>query len=228
MNRRNVLTGLGGLAISGGALFGTGAFTSVSAERTVEVNVLTPSDDDAYGTDGPSGESDAIADQFVDVRIDAGNFSDVYVDDSDASTSESDLTPTSDNANSGASASEVSLIANDVTIRFGSDANPLLSDSDVTYKDLFIIDNADLTNNDSSDASNDEDFDVSISLDASDSGQSQFLNIGGSEGLSAATYQNGNTGNGGSPTKYDTIVDTQTGSDNDTLTMTITITPAST
>ncbi len=44
MNRRNVLTGLGGLAISGGALFGTGAFTSVSAERTVEVNVITEND----------------------------------------------------------------------------------------------------------------------------------------------------------------------------------------
>ena len=51
MNRRNVLTGLGGLAISGGALFGTGAFTSVSATRSVEVNVF-----------GDSGETTGVVD----------------------------------------------------------------------------------------------------------------------------------------------------------------------
>jgi len=37
MNRRNVLIGMGGLAVGGGALLGSGAFTSVSAERDVEV-----------------------------------------------------------------------------------------------------------------------------------------------------------------------------------------------
>ena len=38
MNRRKVLTALGGITIGGGALFGTGAFTQVQAERTVTVN----------------------------------------------------------------------------------------------------------------------------------------------------------------------------------------------
>ncbi|MFO7925507.1 MAG: hypothetical protein ACQET5_13420 [Halobacteriota archaeon] len=38
MNRRNVLIGLGGLVAGGGALLGTGAFTTVEAERTVTVN----------------------------------------------------------------------------------------------------------------------------------------------------------------------------------------------
>ncbi|VTT87317.1 unnamed protein product [Halorubrum sp. DM2] len=37
-NRRNVLIGLGGLVAGGGALIGTGAFTTVEAERTVTVN----------------------------------------------------------------------------------------------------------------------------------------------------------------------------------------------
>ena len=38
MNRRNVLVGLGGVVAGGGALLGTGAFTTVEAQRTVTVN----------------------------------------------------------------------------------------------------------------------------------------------------------------------------------------------
>ena len=45
MNRRNVLVGLGGLAIGGGALFGSGAFDQVEAER--DVTVQTTDDADA-------------------------------------------------------------------------------------------------------------------------------------------------------------------------------------
>lgn len=39
MNRRKFVAGLGALAASGGAAIGTGAFTSVTANRTVSVNV---------------------------------------------------------------------------------------------------------------------------------------------------------------------------------------------
>ncbi|WP_254861678.1 hypothetical protein [Halovivax gelatinilyticus] len=46
MNRRNVLVGLGGIVAGGGALLGTGAFSSVTAERDVEVHVAD--DDEAY------------------------------------------------------------------------------------------------------------------------------------------------------------------------------------
>ena len=46
MNRRNVLVGLGGLVAGGGALIGTGAFDTVEAERTV--NVETAGDADAF------------------------------------------------------------------------------------------------------------------------------------------------------------------------------------
>ena len=45
-NRRNVLIGLGGLVATGGAALGTGAFTTVTAERTV--NVETAGDASAF------------------------------------------------------------------------------------------------------------------------------------------------------------------------------------
>jgi len=46
MNRRNVLIGLGGVVAGGGALLGTGAFTTVEAQRTVSVE--TAGDADAF------------------------------------------------------------------------------------------------------------------------------------------------------------------------------------
>ena len=45
-SRRSVLVGLGGLVAGGGALIGTGAFTTVEAERTV--NVQTAGDASAF------------------------------------------------------------------------------------------------------------------------------------------------------------------------------------
>lgn len=45
-SRRSVLVGLGGLVAGGGALIGTGAFTTVEAQRTV--NVETADDADAF------------------------------------------------------------------------------------------------------------------------------------------------------------------------------------
>lgn len=45
MNRRNALIGMGTIAASGGALFATGAFSTVEAERTFSVQVA--SDDQA-------------------------------------------------------------------------------------------------------------------------------------------------------------------------------------
>jgi len=44
-NRRSVLIGLGALTVGGGAVFGTGAFSSVEAERSVSVS--TTGDGDA-------------------------------------------------------------------------------------------------------------------------------------------------------------------------------------
>ena len=39
INRRNVLVGIGALGIGGGALFSSGAFTTVEADREVDLNV---------------------------------------------------------------------------------------------------------------------------------------------------------------------------------------------
>lgn len=57
LNRRNALIGLGAIATGGGALFGSGAFSSVEADRTMEVSFsadssaeLTLNDTSTYAT----------------------------------------------------------------------------------------------------------------------------------------------------------------------------------
>ncbi|TQR22460.1 hypothetical protein C9J85_15050 [Haloferax sp. wsp5] len=87
MNRRNVLTGLGGLAISGGALFGTGAHTRCSRERG-------RGERQPARTGASEDVSDLIAEEFVDVRVDVGKYNSVYVNDD--STDPIDLEPTGD------------------------------------------------------------------------------------------------------------------------------------
>ncbi|EMA15400.1 hypothetical protein C435_14773 [Haloarcula marismortui ATCC 33799] len=156
MNRRNVLTGLGGLAISGGALFGTGAFTSVSAERAVEVNVLG-GQNGLVGGNTTDEDQKAIADSItegaVDVLVDLSSDSIAVRTDSGLVTDGSELYPSPNTADtvysSDPSLSDesqyVSLVANDVTIVFGSDVG-LPRASDITYDDLFAF--ADPKNND--------------------------------------------------------------------------------
>lgn len=67
MKRRTLLVGLG--AVSAGLSVGTGAFTSVTAERDVEISVVE--DDDAFvsvdTTDGPNAE-------YADIDSDSGEF----------------------------------------------------------------------------------------------------------------------------------------------------------
>ena len=75
MNRRNVLVGLGGLAIGGGALFGSGAFDQVEAQRSVEVSAAEDSQallaftnlDEDYVTENADG---AIEIDISDVNVD--------------------------------------------------------------------------------------------------------------------------------------------------------------
>ncbi|WMT06074.1 hypothetical protein NP511_11835 [Natrinema thermotolerans] len=76
MNRRNVLVGLGTIVAGGGAALGTGAFSSVEAERTVTVETAGDANaflgldaDNAYDVGGDtvqlnlgSGENDAGGD----------------------------------------------------------------------------------------------------------------------------------------------------------------------
>jgi hypothetical protein len=63
MNRRNVLIGLGGVVAGGGALLGTGAFTTVEAERTVTVNTAG----DASALIGLSEAGDGVDSNVVDI-----------------------------------------------------------------------------------------------------------------------------------------------------------------
>lgn len=70
-NRRNVLIGLGSLVAGGGALLGTGAFTTVTAERTV--NVETAGDVNAFLGIEPfetDGEDSDNAAEYVDTSGD--------------------------------------------------------------------------------------------------------------------------------------------------------------
>ncbi|PSP83447.1 hypothetical protein BRC83_07095 [Halobacteriales archaeon QS_1_68_17] len=57
MNRRNVLIGLGALTVGGGAAFGSGAFSTVQADRTVDIAITS----DANGNLGLSAGNSNIA-----------------------------------------------------------------------------------------------------------------------------------------------------------------------
>jgi len=213
MNRRNVLTGLGGLAIGGGALFGSGAFTSVEATRSVEVNVITEDD-----TGSSEDVSDVIAEEFVDVRVDVGNNNSVYVN--DESTNPTTLEPDGDGS---ISAEEVSLIANDATIIFGAPSGGLLNNATTSYSDLFIVDNRE--------GDTAQDFNVELSLNGG-----SWLDIGGGDtvggdGSSSGPLQPiaaGSYGDESSLEKFGATVDTSGVSENsgadDTDTLTIKIT----
>ncbi len=159
---------MGALAIGGGGLLGSGAFTSVEAERTVEVNVIGP-DEVTNATE----DVDALTDEYVDVRVDAA-FSTVFIDSADGTTTtdqdETTLNPTSSAevvSSHGASDTEVSLIANDVTLRFGADDGGLPQDSTINYDDLFVIDSSDIDGN-----ADGADYDVTL-----ETTNNKFLNI---------------------------------------------------
>ncbi|MFC7072059.1 hypothetical protein ACFQJ7_04120 [Halovenus rubra] len=133
MNRRNVLTGLGGLAIGGGALVGSGAFTSVEAERDVEVNVLVENE---------IGDSEEVADVLVNV----GGYETVAADDgTTTSTDGTDFFPSSGTSTySSPSYGEdyVSLIDNDVTLVFGHSGSELVPNATTSYDNLFALVNS--------------------------------------------------------------------------------------
>jgi hypothetical protein len=75
MRRRKMLIGLGSLAAGGAAATGTGAFTSVTADRTITVN--TANDNDAFLQLTPSdGENGAYAEQdggTLEIAFDGSN-----------------------------------------------------------------------------------------------------------------------------------------------------------
>ncbi|AEM55868.1 hypothetical protein HISP_01285 [Haloarcula hispanica N601] len=114
LNRRSVLGLIGTVGIGSGAAFGSGAFSTVSATREVEVNVV--------GADGNGSE---IATEFTDVLVDASadevalrNSNDDLVTDATTLFPKSSDSLTTDGATT-VSTDYVSLIANDVSVVFG-------------------------------------------------------------------------------------------------------------
>ena len=148
-----MIVGLGALTVGGGAVFGSGAFSTTEAERTVEVNVIDNTD---------------LASEFLDILFHAGNpdYESVGADD-DGTTDPADIYPDSDDAsdnydsdNFDVSEQYVSLIANDVTLIFGTEDNNLPPNAKVNYEDLFAI-----VNDDNSPERN---FEVTFSVDDAD------------------------------------------------------------
>jgi len=156
MNRRNVLTGLGGLAITGGALFGTGAFTSTSVNRQVEVNILGR-DDYSSTTGVVEGASDTAEQNIADEITETLGF-DVLVDITSPAVSVKSRTGTIndvktlfpqsdvkykniDTAFTAGTTNYVSLVASDVTIIFGGDGDNegLPANSIVNFNELFAF-----------------------------------------------------------------------------------------
>lgn len=75
MNRRNFVIGLGAASASGSALIGSGAFTSVSAERDITVNVADDADA-LLGLDPDSLDNSAYAtesDGVIGINISSSN-----------------------------------------------------------------------------------------------------------------------------------------------------------
>jgi hypothetical protein len=161
MNRRSVLGAIGVVGVGTGAAFGSGAFSSTTAQRAVEVNVFGADLGDS-GTTGvvsglTSGEETTLAGNitanFVDVLVDASSDTvDIYDADgqSNVSTDGNNLFPENPNSTetySGIGSSYVSLVANDVTIVFGDD-NGLPPNSTVSYDELFAFVENDTTSYD--------------------------------------------------------------------------------
>ena len=104
MNRRSVLGAIGVVGVGTGAAFGSGAFSSTTAQRAVEVNVFGADLSDS-GTTGvvsglTSGEETTLAGNitanFVDVLVDASSDTvDIYNEagDSRESTDGTDIFP---------------------------------------------------------------------------------------------------------------------------------------
>jgi hypothetical protein len=77
MNRRNVLVGIGGTVIAGGAALGTGAFSQVEASRTVSVSTegdadaLLAFDVDTDYNGLEDGDDDIVEFHFEDINQEA-------------------------------------------------------------------------------------------------------------------------------------------------------------
>lgn len=199
MNRRNVVVGLGTIVAGGGAALGSGAFSTASADRTLDVNVVTNTD---------------IAADFVDIVLHEGAHSSVVVGDAASPTDTSTLFPDSGdsygNSTFTPSDADVSLMQNDVQIIVGPDGSELPPNATVSYTDLFTVVN--------DDGSTGQAFDVTFEATGGPS-----VEFDGASNAQSTTYT-ANLGTGGDTEAIST--DINTGGSNDSGTLEITITEA--
>jgi hypothetical protein len=140
--RRTVLGVVGTLGVGAGAAFGSGAFTSTTAERAVEVNVFG-ADGVVRNGDNEDNVAGAIRDNIVDVLVDTEPNS-VSIDSPNLNDGEdgADLFPTNPQQlvgyNGVVDKNFVSLVANDVTIVFGEEGG-LPPNSTIDYAELFAF-----------------------------------------------------------------------------------------
>ena len=157
LNRRSVLGAIGTIGIGTGAAFGSGAFTSTTAQREVEVSVFGANagdggDDTLVQNPSDTEEGDiaaAITESSVDVLVDASSPTVAVRSGSDDSyLTPGNLFPTNNDTYVVTDSSDyVSLVANDVTIVFGgnpngdggSGAGGLPPNSTVGYSGLFAF-----------------------------------------------------------------------------------------
>jgi len=140
--RRTVLGVVGTLGVGAGAAFGSGAFTSTTAERAVEVNVFG-ADGVVRNGDNEDNVAGAIRDNIIDVLVDTEPNS-VSIDSPNLNDGEdgADLFPTNPRQLVGydgvVDKNFVSLVANDVTIVFGEEGG-LPPNSTIDYAKLFAF-----------------------------------------------------------------------------------------
>jgi len=154
-SRRNMIAGLGALTVGGGAVFGSGAFTTTTADRGLEINVIT-------------GEQ--IAQDSVDVLLRQDEYDQVGVDGTASALAPSSKTTYYEEDDTTevytAGADEVSLIENNVTTIFGPEGNELLGRSNTTFDPLFEL--ANLVESDGTPT------DADVTFDIDDSGNTDF------------------------------------------------------
>lgn len=170
-SRRNMIAGLGALTVGGGAVFGSGAFTTTTADRGLEINVIT-------------GEQ--IAQDSVDVLLRQDQYAQVGVDGTASALAPASETTYADQNGTAvytAGADEVSLIENNVTTIFGPEGNELLGRSSTSFAPLFELVN--LVESDGTQT------DADVTFDVDDSGNTDF-DINGNRidnnGSSAASH----------------------------------------
>ena len=222
LNRRSVLGAIGMIGVGTGAAFGSGAFTTVEAQREVEVNVLggedgiellNPDDDDPENLDQDTEDREGeiannIAGNFADVLVDASS-SNIAVRAEGTTYSGSQLFPVFSDTYDNVDNEYVSLVANDVTIVFGPDGSELPSNAILTQNDLFAL-------------VSDGNFDVAFSSENATNAR-LITKIGGENVADTGTTPTATgTANGGT-TLLDATVDTgETATETEDLTIEIT------